>query len=93
MIYHALLKREPITRPPHSIASPLALIGPAHFAISLTTNFCRYSGDLRSSSTTMAPMSLRRCCTDGVSIAATAAACSFATIAAGVPLCSPAPSP
>ena len=32
----------------HSPTTPAALIGAAHFSISLTTNFCKYSGERRS---------------------------------------------
>ena len=37
---------------------PAALIGTAQFAISLSTNCARYSGDRRSGVTTVAPMLL-----------------------------------
>jgi len=66
--------------------TPLALIGPAHLAISLTTNFARYSGDLRSGATRSAPISLRRSCKAGVRRVASMASCSLPTIGAGVPL-------
>src|SRR5215212_5858079 len=62
-----------------------ALIGPAHFSISRSTNLCRYSGERRSGATTSAPISFRRACTAGVSIAAIVASCSFLTMAGGAP--------
>ena len=36
---------------PQSMITPAAPTGAAHFAISLSTNFCRYSGDRRSGAT------------------------------------------
>ena len=50
----------------YSIETPLALIGPAHFSISVSTNFCRYSGELRSRATRSAPISCIRVFTAGV---------------------------
>src|SRR5262249_58096373 len=49
----------------YSIETPLALIGPAHFSISVSTNFCRYSGELRSPATRSAPISCIRVFTAG----------------------------
>src|SRR5262245_34783959 len=54
--------------------------------ISVSTNFCRYSGDLRSPATGSARMSCIRVFTAGVLMVATVAACSLPTIAADVPL-------
>src|SRR5262249_37158915 len=45
---------------PHSPAAPLALIGIAHLSISLSTNFCKYSGDRRWGATSSAPYSFIR---------------------------------
>ncbi len=67
-----------------SIDTPLALIGPAHFLISLSTNARRYSDDLRSGEATLPPISLIRACTEGVSIVETAASWSFWTMLVGV---------
>src|SRR5262249_54785391 len=61
-----------------------ALIGPAHFSIWLSTNFCRYSGERRSGATTSTPISLRRAITAGVVMVATAASWSAFTTGAGV---------
>src|SRR6266542_1041791 len=69
----------------HSIATPLALMGPAHFSISLSTNRCRYSGDRRSGPTRSTPISFVRACTAGTFMALTVASLSFRTIAAGAP--------
>src|SRR5437879_2927849 len=60
-----------------SIETPLALIGPAHFSISLTTNLARYSLDRRSGTTSSAPIVLIRSWTAGVFIAATTVSWSF----------------
>src|SRR5262249_42676570 len=49
----------------YSIETPLALIGPAHFLISVSTNLCRYSGELRSRATRSAPISCMRVFTAG----------------------------
>ena len=65
--------------------SPAALIGPAHFSISLATNFCRYSGVRRSGATISAPFFFSWSMTAGVIMAAIAASLSRCTIAAGVP--------
>src|SRR5262249_34666251 len=70
----------------HSALTPAALIGPAHFAISLATNFCRNSGERRSGATTSAPSTFSRASTAGVVSVATLASLSRCTIAAGVPL-------
>src|SRR5262249_56088705 len=43
-----------------SIETPLALIGPAHFLISVSTNFCRYLCELRSPPPRSAPVSCIR---------------------------------
>src|SRR5262245_58272403 len=45
---------------PHSPPAPLALIGIDHLSISLSTNFCKYSGDRRSGTTSSAPYSFIR---------------------------------
>src|ERR1039458_6925738 len=66
--------------------TPLALIGAAHFSISLAVNLPRYSGLRRSGATIMAPRPCKRSRTDGVFIAATVVSLSFLTISAGVPL-------
>src|SRR5262249_2769459 len=66
-----------------SIETPLALIGPAHFSISVSTNFCRYSGELRSRATRSAPISCIRVFTAGGLMVASGAALSLSTIAAG----------
>src|SRR3954451_24511039 len=66
--------------------TPLAAIGPAHFLTSSATNLARYSGDRRSGPARSEPITFRRSCIVGVSIAATAAALSLRTIASGVPL-------
>jgi hypothetical protein len=62
-----------------------ALIGAAHFEISLSTNFCRYSGERRSGATIVAPTSFSLAYTAGVFMASTAVALSLCTIAVGVP--------
>jgi len=59
-------------------------MGAAFRTISLSTNFCRYSGDRRAGAATVAPTSLRRSCTEGDSIAVTVASCSFWTMESGV---------
>src|SRR5215831_17063672 len=58
----------------YSIETPLALIGPAHFSISVSTNFCRYSGELRSRATRSAPISCIRVFTAGLLMVASVAA-------------------
>src|SRR6516162_9099840 len=63
-----------------------ALIRAAHLSISLSMNFWRYSGDLRSGATKTEPNSFRRCLVAGALIEATVALWSFCTIAAGVSL-------
>src|SRR5438046_2029071 len=57
----------------HSTLTPLALIGTAHFAISLLTYSLRYSGVASSSETTSAPSSVSLSRTAGVCIAVSAA--------------------
>src|SRR5258708_39013363 len=69
-----------------SIARPAALIGAAFFSISLTTNFCRYSGYRPPGATVTATTSLSRSCTEGGSIAAAVASWSFWMMGSGVPL-------
>src|SRR5262244_2216672 len=66
-----------------STVTPLALIGPAHFSISLLTNWPRYSGVARSSGTITAPSPSSRSLTAGVFIAWTVASLSFLTTSAG----------
>ena len=71
---------------PQSALTPEALMTAAHLAISLSTNFCRYSGDRRSGATTVAPISLQpllhgRAC----SMVATVTLWSLWMIAGGVP--------
>src|SRR5262245_58647943 len=61
-------------------------MGPAHFSISLVTNFCKYAGERRSGVTRSAPASLSRAATAGVLSAVTDAALSLLTIAVGVRL-------
>src|SRR6266566_7318528 len=56
-----------VIRSDHSINTPAALIGAAHFSISPATNFCKYAGDRRSGATMVAAKAPSRCCTDGVS--------------------------
>src|SRR3954452_5768664 len=68
----------------HSIEMPAALSGAAFFSISLATNCCRYAGERRSGATVIAPTSLRRSCTEGVSIASTVGSWSFWITADGV---------
>src|SRR6516225_7674879 len=48
---------------------PAALIGPPHFAISLSTKACRYSGVRRSGATRVTPSSCIRSLSAGVFIA------------------------
>src|SRR5262245_31855119 len=67
----------------YSMMMPLALIGPAHFSVSLLTNEARYSGVLRSGVAICAPRPPNRSRTEGVFIAWTAASLSFLTISAG----------
>src|SRR5262249_15840944 len=69
----------------YSTLVPLALIGAAHFSISLLTKPPRYCGVARSSDTITAPRPSRRCLTAGVCMAASAASLSFLTIASGAP--------
>src|SRR5262245_3599429 len=66
-----------------STVTPLALIGPAHFSISLLTNWPRYSGVARSSGTITAPSPSSRSFTAGVFIAWTVAWLSVFTTSAG----------
>src|SRR5262245_33304180 len=75
-----------IGRKDQSSDIPAAWIGGFHFLISAATNPLKYSGDRRSGATMVAPNSLNRACTAGVSIAATVASWSLWTTAAGVPL-------
>src|SRR5262249_39042598 len=71
---HPKPRTQPRPRPLfQSAVTPAALIGPAHFSIWLSTNFCRYSGQRRSGATTSTPISLRRPATAGVVMVATAA--------------------
>src|SRR5262249_38423835 len=69
-----------------SALTPLALIGAAHFSISLRTNLPSHSGERSLGAATVAPRPSSRCFTDAVSIAATIAALTFFTTASGVPL-------
>src|SRR5262245_42320153 len=71
---------------PHSAITPLALIVLAHLATSLSKNFCKYSGDLRSGATRSAPIFFICSRVAGLFIAATVASLSLRTIAAGVAL-------
>ncbi len=66
-----------------STITPLALIGPAHLAISSFRNLPRYSGVARSFGTITAPSWVSRSRTAGVFIAWTAASLSFFTTSAG----------
>src|SRR6185437_9846683 len=72
--------------PLHWADAPLALIGAAHLAISLSTNLPRYSGVVRSFATSVRPAASSFSRIAGVFIAASVAARSFCTIGAGVPL-------
>src|SRR5262245_15789859 len=65
---------------------PAALITAAHFAISLSTNCRRYSGDRRAGAATVAPISWSFASTPGVSSVAPVASLRRRTIAGGVPL-------
>ena len=69
---------------PQSALTPAALITAAHFSISLSTNFCRYSGDRRSEETTVPPISFIRPVRPGCSWA-TVASWSFWAIARACP--------
>src|SRR5687767_1056398 len=69
----------------HSTVTPAALIGPAHFSVSLLTKVARYCGVARSSEATWAPRLVSRSRTSGVLMAPTAAALSLATTAGGAP--------
>src|SRR4051812_24976173 len=69
-----------------SSITPLALIAPAHLAISFSTKFCRYWDVLRSGETIVKPISVARCWTEGVFNVATVASWSFCTIDVGAPL-------
>src|SRR5262249_33482409 len=64
-----------------SAIAPLARIGPAHLSISLATKVCRYAGVRRSGATTMSPISFMRSRKAGMSMTATSAALSLATMA------------
>src|SRR6185503_17342183 len=68
---------------PQSSASPLALIGPAHLAISSATKCARYSGDRRSVATGAIPRSCSRFLTAGVSSARLVASLSLLTASVG----------
>src|SRR5262249_9884213 len=68
-----------------SSLAPLALMGPAQRAISLTTNLARYSGVLRSAAGMVTPMLLNRSRTAGVSTASLTALARRRTISSGVP--------
>src|SRR5712691_1327841 len=72
--------------PHHSAGTPLALIGPAHFSISLGMYFARYSGLLRSGAGMVTPTVSRRARTDVRSSVSLAALARRRTIASGVPL-------
>src|SRR5262249_53457503 len=61
-------------------------MGPAQRAISLTTNFAKYSGVLRSGAGMVTPMLLNRSRTAGVSTASLVALARRRTISSGVPL-------
>src|SRR3979490_527634 len=67
-----------------STLTPLALIGTAHFAISLCTNFARYSGVVRSSETNLRPALSSFSRTAGVFMGSTVAWLSLSTMAGGV---------
>src|SRR5438094_9277420 len=69
-----------------SIDTPLALIGAAHFLISLTTNSARYSVLRRSGGATRSPVLSSRRRTSGVSSASLSARLSRLTIVLGVAL-------
>ena len=60
-------------------------MGPAHLAISSTTNRARYCGDLRSGATAVTPISRSRLSTTGLSIAWLVASLSRLTISGGAP--------
>jgi hypothetical protein len=68
----------------HSAVTPAALIGSAHFLISLTTNALRYSIDRRSGATGSEPTVLSRSWTAGMSRTVTIASWSLRTMGAGV---------
>src|SRR5262249_58078839 len=70
----------------YSIETPLALIGLAHFSISVSTNFCRYSGELRSPATRSAPISCIRVFTAGGVMVAALGAGRLPAVAPGGPL-------
>src|SRR5262249_62378449 len=70
----------------YSIETPLALIGPAHFLISVSTNLCRYSGELRSRATRSAPISCIRVFTAGGVVVGGGAGRRLLANAAGVSL-------
>src|SRR5258708_296927 len=70
----------PTLAPAYSTVTPLALMGPAHFSISLLTNWPRYSGVARSLDTTCTPRPCSRSRTAGVFIDCTTALLSFFTI-------------
>src|ERR1051325_6082101 len=69
-----------------SAVTPLALIGAAHFSISLFTNAPSHSGLCWSARATVAPRPFMRSCNAGVLMASTAASLSFLTTAGGAPL-------
>ena len=71
---------------PQSIDTPLALIGAAHFSISLGMNFARYSGVRRSDGMTLMPRPFSRSRTAGVSTASFIASLRRRTITSGAPL-------
>lgn len=65
---------------------PAALVTAAHFAISLSTNCRRYSGDRRVGATAVTPVRCSFACIPGVSSVATVGSLSRRMIAAGVSL-------
>src|SRR5262249_51217490 len=69
-----------------SSLAPLALMGPAQRAISLTTNLARYSGVLRSAAGMVTPMLLNPSRPAGGSTASLTALARRRTISSGVPL-------
>src|SRR3954464_15449989 len=72
--------------PVQSMLTPAALIGAAHFSISLLRNCPRYCGVVRSSDTTWAPAFSNASRTAGVFMACTTALLSLLTTASGAPL-------
>jgi hypothetical protein len=67
----------PLENGDYSTFAPLSLMGLAHFSISLTTNFARYSGVRFSGGTMLAPRSARRLATASSFKVSTTDACSL----------------